>query len=670
MLGSRGGSKTNFTLVILGLIVLAILSVIRGNGAFQVLELRMLDLVTQIRGLVPEKPDSRITIFELRDQDIGADKAVKYPMPYHQLIKIVTAIKECNPAVIGIDLYGSDVEGSENTRSLSSSSGNLVLTKTIKPPFLSSLPGFSLQENQANHNYISFSEPVRDLDGNTRRYLLGSYATELQRAESKFFLSMGFLLSSLYLGTHGNFHVGNGLSDKYAVRFYQPKEKSLEIPRVFDNFGGYNLTKEASRGIQMMVNYRSNPLPFSYISISDLGTSRLCAASRDRVVLIGFRSNQVHLEAFYSRNPYQALYRVDINAHATSQIISAVLDGRPLIRAAPDYLEWLIFLAAWLLGLIFCLTYKHSAFKLIVVIFGFSLTTTLFTVGLLTIWGLWIPAAQILLAFCLLNLLTLFHHVYKSQLLLEFQVQQRRRIIEETFNIIHNGPLQRVAYLMRTAYAGNPEPSEMLSQLTEINSELRSLGDELRQESLFTENSFSLGCGHRIAAEMPFDKALYEVYQTTIERTDLENFQSILFKTVKFDPIEESLLSFEKRKNIYLFLEEALVNVGKHAKQASRLKVVGQLTPSTYILCVEDRSTQPSERPSSSRRGYGTTLFLKTQRMLGGSFQQRIVHNRDSQPVGTVCELSWPLRSSLQQLISWLSAIARGGNNGQKKIFP
>jgi hypothetical protein len=282
---------------------------------------------------------------------------------------------------------------------------------------------------------------------------------------------------------------------------------------------------------------------------------------------------------------------------------------------------------------------------------------------------LWIPAAQILLAFCLLNLLALFHHVYKSQLLLEFQVQQRRRIIEETFNIIHNGPLQRVAYLMRAAYAGNPEPSEVLSQLTEINSELRSLGDELRQESLFTENSFSLGSGHRIAAEMPFDKALYEVYQTTIERTDLENFQSILFKTVKFDPIEEDLLSFEKRKNIYLFLEEALVNVGKHAKQASRLKVVGQLTPHTYILCVEDRSTQPSELPASSRRGYGTTHFLKTQRMLGGSFRRTIIYNRESQPVGTVCELSWPLRSSLQQLISRLRAIARGGDHGQKKFL-
>jgi CHASE2 domain-containing sensor protein/two-component sensor histidine kinase len=666
---NHGKLSTHLTLLSTGLIVLVILSLMRVNGAFQGLELSMLDLLIKVRGLSPENPDSRVTIFEFRDQDIGITKPVKYPISHSQIVNIINEIQTCQPSVIGIDLYQSDVERDANSiKRIRNGTTDLVLSKTIRPPFIEPLPGFSASDNQLVNSYISFSEPVRDLDGDTRRYVLGSYATELREGENKFFLSMGFLLSSLYLRKHGNFNVGNGLIDKYAIRLYQNPGKSIEIPRVIETFGGYLLPKDASRGIQMMLNFRANSAPFNYVSIQDLGRPSLCKATRGKVVLIGFRNAEVHLDAFYSRNPYQSLYRVDINAHAVSQIISKALDNRPLISSIDEIHEWLILLAAWSLGLVICLNYYDSILKLIAIVFITMIGIFVVGLTLLVFWGIWIPAAQILLAFCLLNFLTFFHYIYKNQLLIDFQVQQRKRIIEETFNLIHNGPLQRIAYLIRTAHEGRNASSDMLPQLKEINSELRSLGEELRQESLFADDSFSLGSGHRISASISLDKSLYEVYQNTLERTDLENFRSILFKTVKFDPIEDELLNFEKKKRICLFLEEALVNVGKHAKQASRLKVVGQATSSTYTLCVEDRATVPSVEPTSSRRGYGTTHFLKTQRMLRGNFSRTTLYNSHSQPVGTCCVLSWPLRSPLQQLLARLRATRNKKNSKNVSI--
>lgn len=448
---NHGKRNINLALLATGLLVLGILSMMRINGAFQTLELSMFDLLTKVRGLVPEEPDSRVTIFELRDKDIGVNKPIKYPISYRQIANIINEIQKCKPSVIGVDLYRSDIDGeltSANRIRRTNTDPALVMTKTIRPPFIAPIPGFSATDDQAVNSYISFSEPVRDLDGDTRRYVLGSYATELREGESKFFLSMGFLLSSLYLSKHGNFKVGNGLLDQYAIRLYQSPGQSIEIPRINELFGGYLLPKDASRGIQMMLNFRANPSPFNYISFEDLGQPTLCEATRDRVVLIGFRNPEIHLDAFYSRNPYQSLYRVDINAHAVSQIISTALDNRPLIVGLNESKEWFIFIAAWGLGLIVCLNYYNSIFKLLIIVF--SVISVIFTtaLALLAGWGIWIPAAQILLAFCLLNFLIFFHYIYKNQLLVDFQVQQRKRIVEETFNLIHNGPLQRIAYLI------------------------------------------------------------------------------------------------------------------------------------------------------------------------------------------------------------------------------
>jgi two-component sensor histidine kinase len=89
------------------------------------------------------------------------------------------------------------------------------------------------------------------------------------------------------------------------------------------------------------------------------------------------------------------------------------------------------------------------------------------------------------------------------------------------------------------------------------------------------------------------------------------------------------------KRDLCLWLEEPLCNVGKHAQGTTRIVVTGQHLDRQYILKVQDNGAgmKPGE-------GEGTKHCNFLAAGLGGQFR------RESLPKGgVICELSWVVES-------------------------
>ncbi|NEQ71278.1 MAG: histidine kinase, partial [Symploca sp. SIO2D2] len=86
------------------------------------------------------------------------------------------------------------------------------------------------------------------------------------------------------------------------------------------------------------------------------------------------------------------------------------------------------------------------------------------------------------------------------------------------------------------------------------------------------------------------------------------------------------------KRDLCLWLEEALCNVGKHAYGVTRIVVTGEECTNKYILKVQDNGC--GLKPGQEQQGTKHSRLLAKR--LGGEFR------RESLPKGgVICELSW-----------------------------
>ena len=112
---------------------------------------------------------------------------------------------------------------------------------------------------------------------------------------------------------------------------------SVVAKRLATRTGAYqHLDGESSK---IMLNYRVNPKPAQRASFSDVLNGRVSSnVVRDRIVLIGVTDEPVGND--YRETPYGKLTGVWVHAHGVSQLLGAVLDGRPLICVLPQWGQW------------------------------------------------------------------------------------------------------------------------------------------------------------------------------------------------------------------------------------------------------------------------------------------------------------------------------------------
>lgn len=259
---------------------------------------------------------------------------------------------------------------------------------------------------------------------------------------------------------------------------------------------------------------------------------------------------------------------------------------------------------------------------------------------------------QIALVLFYARLQKIVDRLYAERLQYYTQIIERQSIrqqaIEQTFTQIHNGPLQTLALLQRNIQREQIPSQEILQQLNKLNTEIRAVGHSLTDkqnpetklvpeladlELTSSEHTLRLGEGTCIDLNLPLHNLLHEVYSLTLSR-NLPYFKTIQVKVRNFAPIIQPSFTLDMKRDVCLWLEEALCNIGKHAQGATRILVTGQQQEDCYILLVQDNGCGLKSGQEQQGTKHSTILADK----LGGKFR------RESLPTGGVlCELSWPV---------------------------
>ena len=321
-----------------GLAVIGLVTLARLTGYLQFLELAALDNFLHWRP--QENIDERILIVGINENDIS--NLANYPISDRELGSLIKTLEKDNPAVIGVDIIRDKPQEPGHTelvqvfrqynkiigieKVLSDSKDSRIYK--IEPP-----PALPAEQ-------IGFVDAILDRDGNLRRSLLSI----VKDNELKFSLSIK--LAENYLKTKG-YSLDNVPKDPETMQF-----NGVELARFMTNSGGY-INADAG-GNQILLNFRSGKKPFRIVSLEDIKTKKV---NRDwiegRIVLIGVTAlsakDVLNAPGIQADNP-GLIYGLEIQAHAISQIISAVLDQRPLLKVWSERWEYIWILAWGLLG--------------------------------------------------------------------------------------------------------------------------------------------------------------------------------------------------------------------------------------------------------------------------------------------------------------------------------
>ncbi len=305
--------------------VAGVVLALRFAGLLQSWEWAALDQFFRWRPAQPT--EKRILIVGINESDLQYLK--RWPANDAVLAQLIKKLKAKEPRAIGLDLY-RDLPvppGTEALEQVFKTTPNLIgiekkvadsqSNATAPPPILKQL------------GQVGANDVVPDADGKIRRGVL------FLTPESEPALpSLGLRLAELYLKRQG-------IEPTAAEAGLMKLGKTVFVP--FEaNDGGYVRADAAS--YQILLNFKGAS-PFKKVSLRDVLEDRVPEELvRDRIVLIGTIAPSLK-DFFYT--PYSGDLRsspeqytgVEIQAHLTSTILSAALEGRPLIQTWSEPLE-------------------------------------------------------------------------------------------------------------------------------------------------------------------------------------------------------------------------------------------------------------------------------------------------------------------------------------------
>ncbi|KYC42639.1 molecular chaperone TorD [Scytonema hofmannii PCC 7110] len=306
--------------------VAGLLIVLRLTGLLQGMEWATLDNFFQARS--PAAIDPRIAIIAIDESDIK--KVGHYPISDRILAQALQTLKSYKPRAIGLDLYRDlPVEpGHQELVELYKTTPNLigvekVVGSKVAPPTVLSKLG-----------QVGMADQVLDGDGKVRRALL---SVRSQEFELRF--NLGLRLALLYLEAEGiepkplptsSHHIHLG---KTVLAPFRP------------NYGSY--VRSDAGGYQILLNFHGTEKQFQIFSLTDLLAKRIPQDKiYNRVVLIGSIAESINdmFQTPYSSRIFDypsPMAGVTLHANVASQILSAALDGRPMLTVWPEPIEWL-----------------------------------------------------------------------------------------------------------------------------------------------------------------------------------------------------------------------------------------------------------------------------------------------------------------------------------------
>lgn len=317
-------------------VVAGLLIPLRLGGWLKPLEWWALDQSFRLRPL--ESTDPRIVIVGIDESDLKGGGT--WPVPSAVIAQLLEKLKKQQPRAIGLDIF-RDIHMEPQNQTLVKifkSTPNIIgVEKTFgddsnpeiaPPPVLSQL------------GQVSAVDVVADSDGKIRRGMLFVQAKDGQQVPS-----LGLKLALMYLETQGTTPDPTAINLQLGQAMFTPFEA---------NDGAY-IGADAG-GYQILLNFRGPARSFHTVPMKAVLEDRIPPdLVRDRIVLVGVTTTSTK-DSFYT--PYgsaglmtapQSMSGVEIQANLTSQIISSVMEGRPLIKTWSDPEEYLwILLWSWI----------------------------------------------------------------------------------------------------------------------------------------------------------------------------------------------------------------------------------------------------------------------------------------------------------------------------------
>ncbi|MFB2980018.1 CHASE2 domain-containing protein [Microseira sp. BLCC-F43] len=346
------------TVLLTSILVTVSIMGVRNLGVLQPLELSAFDYLMSWRP--PEKPEPRILIVTVTENDVQNQNPQERrgaSISDRSLAKLLEKLQQHQPQAIGLDIYRDfPVEQKyakltnymkQNQRFIAvcEVGGNKDHSGTRPPPGMPK-------------SRLSFSDIPVDPDRVIRRQLLGMTVDPKSFCATD--TSFSLRVAEAYLAAKG-------------IQSQRNQDEDLQIGSVVfkkleTDAGGYQQID--ARGYQIMLNYRASQVVAQQITLSEILSDRISTQLpnlvKNRIILIGTTAPSFK---DYFPTPYTTIRAseempgVIIQAHMVSQILSAVLDRRPLLWWLPASGE-IIWVWSW--SLVGILTgYIRSSLRLV-----------------------------------------------------------------------------------------------------------------------------------------------------------------------------------------------------------------------------------------------------------------------------------------------------------------
>ena len=399
------------------LIVLLILG-LRWLGILEMMELQAFDHLLRHRR--PYEPlDERILIVQATPEEIAREKhKTNYgaSLSDQTLAQLLNKLSQYEPIAIGLDIY-RDFPVSSEIPELASylQQDHLFAICKVKAPQSGDFQGVA-PPPEISGDRLGFSDVVLDSDRILRRHLL-AMKPEDPTASCSVSNHLSWLVALYYLdkkeGVKWHYSVDQGLQiDTLTVG------RKVRLPELTPYSGVYQ--RADTRGRQILLNYRSRPSPADIaqtVTVTDVLLDRIPTHKieelKNRLILIGIVGHRATHHDYWL-TPYsgnlspanEAIPGVFIQAQMISQILSAVLDNRPLLRVWPLWAE-IVCLSfwTWMGSLVPYLTHSPLPSTLLALLFLGGLLG--FCYGLLQ-QGVWVPLVPCFLGLCLALWTTVF----------------------------------------------------------------------------------------------------------------------------------------------------------------------------------------------------------------------------------------------------------------------
>lgn len=311
---------------------------IRFLGLLSSVDLWAFDLL--MRSRTPEKPDDRILVVTVTSEDIQAQPTEPRfgSLSDSTLNKLLVYLKKYQPTAIGLDIYR---DYPSLKPELASALKYSDLIGVCKRPDIKDDPTGTLPSPEIPASQLGFSDFVQDNDGAIRRHLLFMTPNTTSRCTAAYAFSTKLAIQYLYaqhnikteFTPNGNLQLGK-----------------IIFPSLSARTGGYQ-TVDAS-GSQVLLNYRAMTDPkmiAQRVTLKDIFSDKVNPqAIKNRIILIGIvdPSTGDYWSTPYGAGSSNKIPGVFVHAHMVSQILSTVLDKRPLLWVWSTWQE-IIWIACW-----------------------------------------------------------------------------------------------------------------------------------------------------------------------------------------------------------------------------------------------------------------------------------------------------------------------------------